>query len=612
MKTRIIAAWILWMTAVNLYSAPAPITGKEAGLLEIQFRQQLHTVADSLAMLQQALRAKAAPQHIRQRFAASRRAYKHTEFLIEYYYPHLIRVINGPALPFADGENSRAVLPPEGFQLIEEKLFSGGNSIDHRQVLALTTALREQVLSLQEESDPYGFMDPYIFDAMRFEIYRIIALGISGYDSPIALHSMSEAAAALQGVATALQLYASRLNDPQLLQQTVSRFQAARAYLLQPTAFNQFDRLHFITHHANPLSTLLLQWQQQLSLQVPAERRILSPDAPHLFAMAYYNANGYTPNKESDPTPEKTALGKKLFYDPLLSGNRQRSCASCHQPERAFTDGLAKSPALDGGGTIARNTPTLLNVGFQSQLFYDSRSMFIESQVADVVHNKKEMGGSLELAVQQLKKDTAYTALFERAFNYTPSAVSEENITNAIASYLRSLTSLESRFDRYMNGDTTTLTATEKKGFNIFMGKGKCGTCHFAPLFNGVAPPYFAEPESEVLGVPVNDHPKTRLDDDPGKYVLYRVPIQRYAFKTQSVRNSMLTAPYMHNGVFRTMEQVIDFYDKGGGAGLGIAPDNQTLPTDQLRLNRQEKQALIAFMHSLTDTTSYKKQTGSY
>lgn len=575
-----------------------------AAALEGYFSRQMGIVADSLQQLQLAIRHHAPMAAQRRLFRSARLAYKRAEFLTEYYYPHLIRHINGPALPFADGENSRDILPPQGFQVMEEKLWAP--AVPAKELQTAVTALRAQFTTLQSQTDPYGFMDAYVLDAMRFEIYRIIALGISGYDSPIALLSMPEAAAALEGVEHAATLYAGSLTDSTLKRTLADRFGAVRQYLLQHRSFREFDRLHFITHYANPLSASLLALQQQLGLQLPPERRILSPEAPHLFAMRYYNVNGYSPNYESDPTAERIQLGQRLFYDPLLSGNLQRSCASCHQASKAFTDGLARNTDLDGKAPIARNTPTLLNAAFQSKQFYDSRAIFLENQVSDVVHNKREMNGSLQQTAHTLKKDSAYVRLFAKAFAEGHNSITEENIANALASFLRSLTSLQSRFDGYMNGDTTALNTTEKKGFNIFMGKGKCGTCHFAPLFSGVAPPYFAEPESEVLGVPASDRPGAPLDEDPGKYVLYKIDIHRYAFKTPTVRNSALTAPYMHNGVFPTLESVIDFYDKGGGAGLGIAAPNQTLPAEKLQLTPQDKKALVAFLQALTDTSSWK------
>ncbi|MGN7824109.1 cytochrome c peroxidase [Chitinophaga sp. 22536] len=603
MRSIITVLLLAALTYTHPRREPPPVTA-----VETYFGLQMGAVEHSLQLLEGAVRAHAPVSTQRQLFRSARLAYKQAEFLTEYYYPHVIRNINGPALPFADGENSRDILPPQGFQVIEEKLWAPGAA--SKELLPVVTALRAQFTALQSQTDPYGFMDAYVFDAMRFEIYRIIALGISGYDSPIAQLSMPEAAAALKGVEYAATLYARDVADSNVRQTVTARFKAAQQYLAAHPGFNEFDRLHFITHYVNPLSASLLALQQQLHLQLPPERRILSPEAPHLFAMRYYNVNGYSPNYESDPTAGRIQLGQRLFYDPMLSGNLQRSCASCHQASKAFTDGMARNTDLDGKALIARNTPTLLNAAFQSKQFYDSRAIFLENQVSDVVHNKREMNGSLQQTAHALKKDSTYVRLFAKAFAEGHNSITEENIANALASFLRSLTSLQSRFDVYMNGDTTALNTMEKKGFNIFMGKGKCGTCHFAPLFSGVAPPYFAEPESEVLGVPASARPHAPLDQDPGKYVLYKISIHRYAFKTPTVRNSAVTAPYMHNGVFPTLESVIDFYDKGGGAGLGIAPPNQTLPAEKLRLTPQDKKALIAFMQALTDTSSWKAAVG--
>jgi cytochrome c peroxidase len=137
------------------------------------------------------------------------------------------------------------------------------------------------------------------------------------------------------------------------------------------------------------------------------------------------------------------------------------------------------------------------------------------------------------------------------------------------------------------------------------MGKGKCGTCHFAPLFNGNTPPSFLNSESEVIGVPENaDTINSSIDDDDGKYNLYGIELHKNAFKTSTLRNITLTAPYMHNGVYNTLEEVIEFYNRGGGAGLGIKLENQTLPDDKLHLTSEEKKALLVFMESLTDSVT--------
>lgn len=147
------------------------------------------------------------------------------------------------------------------------------------------------------------------------------------------------------------------------------------------------------------------------------------------------------------------------------------------------------------------------------------------------------------------------------------------------------------------------LTYSEKLGFNLSMGKAKCATCHFPPLFNGLVPPYFEETESEILGVPRDKFNVTQIDNDPGKFNFTQLEIHRFAFKTPTLRNIELSAPYMHNGVFESLKEVMDFYNHGGGAGQGMYLPNQTLPSDSLHLSETEKIAIIDFMKSLTDTS---------
>ncbi|MCH5716773.1 cytochrome-c peroxidase [Niabella hibiscisoli] len=251
-----------------------------------------------------------------------------------------------------------------------------------------------------------------------------------------------------------------------------------------------------------------------------------------------------------------------------------------------FTDGLAKNTALDVSRTLLRNTPTLLNAALQTSMFYDLRSPSLEHQASDVISNSDEMHGDFELAIQQLSTDTAYVQLFEGA--YDANTITKENILAAIASYVKSLIGLNSRFDEYMRGNNEAMNKEEIAGFNLFAGKAKCASCHFIPLFNGVVPPAFTKTESEVLGVPLTADGKN-IDTDTGRYKIINVAPYLYAFKTTTVRNTGKTGPYMHNGVYKTLDEVIDFYDRGGGIGLGLQVDNQTLSDEPLNLTPQEK-----------------------
>ncbi len=263
---------------------------------------------------------------------------------------------------------------------------------------------------------------------------------------------------------------------------------------------------------------------------------------------------------------------------------------------------MSKSAGLRGT-LLSRNVPTLYYAALQEKHFYDQRASSLEAQSQDVIQNHDEMHGSLPEACARLMRDSAYVTLFKKAFPKLEE-IQPTHVMNALASYERTLLPFDSRFDRYMRGEKTLLDEAEKRGFNLFMGKAKCGTCHFMPIFNGTVPPTFTHSESEVLGVMTA--PKSgRLDTDQGRGAAFpTMPDLKHAFKIPTVRNVALTAPYMHNGAYQTLEQVVDFYDHGGAVGFGLNLPNQTLPADSLRLDAREKSDLVSFMEALTDSGS--------
>ena len=226
------------------------------------------------------------------------------------------------------------------------------------------------------------------------------------------------------------------------------------------------------------------------------------------------------------------------------------------------------------------------------------RQIDLEKQSFDVIANKDEMHGSLDVIIPKLKKDEAYISLNKKSFPKS-ATIENWNVQNAIASYVRSLNKFNSKFDNYFSGKSNEFSDEEKLGFNIFAGKGKCASCHFIPLFNGTVPPNYAKSEQEVIGTPETLNGKS-ISVDLGVYNIYQMPQLRNAFKTPTLRNVAITAPYMHNGVFLTLEQVVNFYNKGGD-GFNYKVDNLTLPFDKLKLTDQESRALVAFMNTLND-----------
>ncbi len=527
-------------------------------------------------------------------FKKARLAWKQIEWLAELYFPEASKNINGPALDEFE-EESGYVVPPHGFQVVEELLFPY-DTAQHTNLVTEVEILKSTMNRLAFVARSTDLTNSHIFDALRLQVFRIVTLGITGFDSPVSFQSLPASRASVAGMERYLAIYEPFLREKQPnlatnLQQLLTKTQQ---YLTG--SFDAFDRLSFITECANPLSGLLLDAQKALEIPVFDEVRALRPDARTLFDENAFDLAAFGLSSSGGATPAKVALGKALFYDPVLSGNGQRSCGTCHQPDKGFADGLPKALTLNGKGNVGRNTPTVLNAALSRALFADSRVVYLEDQATDVVTNTNEMHGSLEVAVEKIKAIKKYAQQFEKSY---PDGVTSFNVRNAIANYERSLVSLNSRFDRYVRGEKTLLNDSEKRGFNLFAGKAKCATCHFVPLTNGTVPPAFDKSESEVMGVFTAPLSK-KIDPDLGKFNLTRADMHRFSFKTPTVRNAELTAPYMHNGAYKTLEEVVEFYNHGGAAGLGLDLPNQTLPPDKLNFTNQEKADLVAFMKTLT------------
>lgn len=526
---------------------------------------------------------------IQKQFNIAHQSYKKVETFSEYYFPEVSKSINGPAIPEFE-ENDGKTLPPQGFQVIEEMLFPKYDIENKKELVVHIEMLTGNLIRLEKIALNTEMTDAHVFDALRLEMFRIITMGITGFDSPIAQQSIAEAFVSLQSVANYYSTYTDNKED-----NTLQLFQKATTYLQSHTEYTTFDRATFIKQYANPISKAL--HKKQLDLKIPffEEIRGLKTTAATLFEKNAFDPEGFSGFPDYKSTPEKIALGKMLFKDPILSGNNSRSCTSCHYEEKAFTDGLETAKTLNGKSNLKRNTPTLKNIAYQRTFFSDSRVSYLEDQAVAVITNEDEMHGNLDQAAILIQKDKKYSILFRKAFPKTE--INAFGIKNALASYIRSLSNYDSKFDRYMRNETP-FTVEEKNGFNLFAGKAKCASCHFIPLTNGTVPPKFDKSESEILGVP---NKAGDLDTDLGKHNLTQAMIHRNSFKTPTLRNIEKTSPYMHNGVYKTLEEVIDFYNKGGGIGLGLAVPNQTLPSDELNLSSAEKKALIAFMKTLND-----------
>lgn len=541
---------------------------------------------------------------LQQNFLKGHALYKEVEWAVEYFFPTTAKNINGAPLPEIEAEEN-TVIEPIGFQVIEEFIFPGYDATSKSELLRESKKLKSIVTRLQNLWAGNKFRDDQVFDALRLNISRVITLGISGFDMPVALQSVNEIRPSLNSVTAILKLYeqASLKNDFDSIYYLINE---SIIFAERAGSFNGFDRLEFITNYINPASRKIFALQKKLDIPVLTGISTLRGDVATVFDENAFDVNFFTPDANSHLSKEKIALGKELFYDRILSLNNKTSCASCHQPEKTFTDGLPLSIATGSKGFLSRNTPALINAGYQHGQFYDLRAAFLEDQVKDVIQNKDEIHGSLTVSAKRLSADSNYISLFRKSFSSLHPAIEPIHIQVALAAYIRSLKGFNSRFDLYMRGKADQLSAEEKNGFNLFMGKAKCGTCHFMPLFNGTIPPSFSSSEAEVLGVPADKAGK-RMDTDKGRYRIHPIPEFEYSFKTPTVRNVALTGPYMHNGVFTTLDEVMNFYEKGGGKGLGLDYKYQTLPEDTLGLTATEQKNIIAFLQSLTDVSAARK-----
>ncbi|MFC4477649.1 cytochrome-c peroxidase [Flavobacterium chungangensis] len=554
----------------------------------------LNKLSNEITQFQKLVDRDASPKEIVEQFKKSRLLYKKAEWAIEYFIPETARFMNGPALDEMELEENRS-FEPHGFQVIEEMIYPEYKIEDKENVIRELNIFQSNIKQLKTTFEVITISDDYVLDALEQNIFRVIALGITGFDSPILQSSIPEAGESLLSISKPLEIINS---DNKALADLKKLIAEAQQYCKENNNFNAFDRAFFITEYLNPISKKIKTFQKEENIKNVKKTSPLKPEIETLFDKDAFDVNAFVLSKDYNYTTDKAKLGEKLFYDTSLSKNNDRSCASCHHPEKAFTDGLKTNVSLTGSN-LARNTPTLTYASLQNAQFWDMRQLDLEKQSVDVIQNKDEMHGSMDAIHAKILLNAAYISLFKKAYPKT-SKPEAWQIQNAIASYVRSLNAFDSRFDEYMRGNKNVLNNQEIEGMNLFMGKAKCATCHFTPLFNGTVPPSYSKSENEVIGTP-QDVSGKKLSVDQGRYLYNKMPQLVGAFKTPTVRNAAVTAPYMHNGVFKTLEEVVDFYNKGGGQGLGYEVENQTLPFDELKLTKMEEKALVAFMKTLTD-----------
>lgn len=284
--------------------------------------------------------------------------------------------------------------------------------------------------------------------------------------------------------------------------------------------------------------------------------------------------------RDNPITSEKASLGKQLFFDPRLSKNNTISCATCHNPRLGYGDGLPRATGYMQK-ELGRNSPPLYTAAYQNLWFWDGRARSLEEQVLMPVQAPDEMKQDLSGLVAKLRGIPGYVREFRRVFG--DPAITPENVAKAIATFMRGIVPGDSPLDRFLKGNKSALSSSAQRGLELFQGKARCNLCH-----NG---PNLTDDGFHNIGVP----PAGPLKEDLGRYRIVSLPALKGAFKTPSLRMVALTAPYMHNGLFATLEEVIEFYDRGGDIKENLASEMKPL-----KLTAQEKKDLKTFLLALS------------
>ena len=290
-------------------------------------------------------------------------------------------------------------------------------------------------------------------------------------------------------------------------------------------------------------------------------------------------------------TPQQIDLGRYLFFDPVLSNDGTRSCSSCHQPDKGFSDGLKTSIGVNGT-PLKRGAPGLWNIGFNKKFFWDARANSLEEQMKGPLYSPSEMANTPEKLIKTLNEIETYKELFRQAFpEKKNNDIELQDVYQAIAAFESSLISLNSRYDQYAHGYHEALSMEEIEGLNIFRSfVARCAECHTPPLFTNqqVAVIGLAEPNNKPL--------------DPGAQLIHNDSTLRGAFKVPSLRNVALTAPYTHSGKFSTMREMVEFYNLGRGHEV---PAGEHLHLHwhiwEPKLTSYEMDRLVDFLKTLTD-----------
>jgi cytochrome c peroxidase len=607
-KLWIIAFIVVFASSFSLRTGPVNYQGHYINSIN-DFDKQLLVLSDRIKSAD--ITSPEGVNNLKSEIELARIKLKGIDFWVRYLEPVAYKKLNGPLPVEWENEVFEKYEKPykrEGAGLSLAELYLANKNITKDSLeqlvrLSVTALNTFKADSITRQLDTFD----HFFLCNRLYLLNLAAIYTTGFECPDYKNIIPELRGMLQSVKQIYTGYNQSFPATPLTNDYLALYDKTIDFVnLQPADFARFDHFDFIKNYINPLFAINQELIGRYNvLSSSFNDFTLNNDCMSIFNKSLYmpqNAKGvYSLVSDKETLKEIKAVGKLLFYDPILSGNNERSCASCHKPTEYFTDTAAVTSLQFGGKSrLARNTPTLINVVYNHLLMLDGKHISLQSQGKDVMTNPLEMGCSEEDILKKIMSCKEYRSAFKKFLKATPEnkEITFDYIASAITYFYTDFSNYYSPFDNAMNNNAP-LGKDAVAGFNLFMSKAQCATCHYVPQFNGVPPPYISS-EFEVLGIP-DDTTYSKLNADKGRYNVNPAFETNGAFRTGSLRNSEYTKPYMHNGVFSSLRQVIDFYDAGGGAGRKLDINNQTLSSDSLRLTQGEKNDLISFIHSLNE-----------
>lgn len=555
-------------------------------------------------------------KQIKLQISVARNSLKAADFWFRYLEPLAYKKMNGP-LPVEWEtevfEKFEAPYKREGAGLTLAEIYLDEPNPDKKELERLIKESIQATAPFYADSITKHLNEyHYFFLCNRLFLLNLAAIYTTAFECPNTEQVIPELCTMLANVKEIYTAYNESFPNTPLSGSYLALFDNALSYAKkQPKEFEQFDHFTFIKDYVNKLYGLNQEFIRQYKVVSRSNMDYaLSKTNTSIFNKNLYqgqNMKGvFHRVKDKETLSEIEQVGKLLFYDPILSGNNQRSCVSCHKSTQFFTDTMVFAALqFDKKTDLRRNSPTLVNAPFNHLIMADGKHISLQAQIKGVITDPSEMGGNEKEVLQKILSCADYKKALKKFLTHTPEEkeITIEHVVSAITLYYSKFSQHYSPFDEAMH-QQKPLGEEAIKGFNLFMSKAACANCHFVPQFNGVKPPYVGS-EFEVIGV-YDRKEKNQLSGDKGRYEVNPATETLHAFRTGTVRNAARTKPYMHNGAIANLDELIDFYDTGGGQGRGLDVPNQTLAPDSLHLTKLEKQQLVKFIESLNEDVPFE------